>query len=123
MQFSKIFLFFFVFVVVSSFALKASSFTLDQAKSDLKVIEHDVEEMEEKEAKIYAEMFEEIFVLKQYARNLRGRRGVKCGSKVLEKVIQICGDFSSNTGRDIATHCCSHVCTDEYYKKNVCPQK
>ncbi|PIC48482.1 hypothetical protein B9Z55_007435 [Caenorhabditis nigoni] len=90
MQFSKVVFFFFLSVFVSSFGVNA--FSLESKASHLKAIGHDFEELEEKESKIYAEIYKEIYVLKQYERKLRARRGV-CGSKVLEKVIQICGDF------------------------------
>ncbi|CAO4367039.1 unnamed protein product [Caenorhabditis nigoni] len=123
MQFSKIVFFFFVFVsvVVSSFGVHA--FSLESKASHLKAIVHDFEEMEEKQAGVYAEMYKEIYGIKEYARKLRGRRGLDCGSKVLEKVIQVCGVISTNSEINIASKCCSGSCTDEYYRKNVCPEK
>ncbi|ULU06902.1 hypothetical protein L5515_014714 [Caenorhabditis briggsae] len=48
-----------------------------------------------------------------------------CGQKVLEYTLKICDslDIKTQSEVDISSICCSSMCSDEFIRKAMCPEK
>ncbi|PIC48506.1 hypothetical protein B9Z55_007452 [Caenorhabditis nigoni] len=105
-----------------AFILAVNTFNLKESADHMESLEEQLEDNQDKQAQLYAKMFQDIYELQKYAKKVRARRG-SCGFKLLEKIAQICGDISGGSEVDLATICCSKQCPDSFIKASACPDK
>ncbi|CAO4367061.1 unnamed protein product [Caenorhabditis nigoni] len=97
-------------------------FNLKESADHMESLEEQLEENQDKQAQLYAKLFEDIHELQMYAKKSRARRGA-CSFKLLEKIAGVCGEIAPGSEVNLATICCSKECPDEFIMASACPDK
>ncbi|PIC48503.1 hypothetical protein B9Z55_007451 [Caenorhabditis nigoni] len=98
------------------------AFNIKESADHMESLEEQLEDNQDKQAQLYAKMFQDIYELQKYAKKSRARRN-SCSFKLLEKIAGVCGEISPGSEVNLATICCSQQCTDEFIQASACPDK